>query len=63
MRKMASAALDEVLPWPGSTSEAGIYAAQTRVAEYIWCNVRSSSIHDGKVVAGNGALPYHHALH
>lgn len=63
IRKRASAAMDEEMPWRAWTSEAGTCAGRTRVTERTWGIVRESSSHAGKAVAGNVALPYHHAVH
>lgn len=62
-KKLASAALDEEMPWRPWTFDADTQAGLMRVAERTWDIVRASSFPDCKAVADNGALPYHHVLH
>ena len=62
IRKLAYAAMDEVMPWRALIFEAGIFAAQTRATGHTLGIVHLSSFHDGKTVADNCALPYHSAL-
>lgn len=62
-KKLASAALDEEMPWRALTSEADTRMERTRAMERKWDIVRASSFLGDKAVAGNDALLYHRALH
>ena len=63
IRKLASAALDEEMPWRALIFEVGTCAGRKRVMGRTSDIDRASSFRDGTAVAGNGALPYHLVLH